>query len=57
MLSTLLLLLHLLQIHGGDGDLGRLLGALDEHAPVLRYGQLAVESRWLVAGLYVNGYV
>ena len=56
-LLLLLLLLHLLQINEGHAGVGRLLGLLDKHAPVLGDGQLAVQSRWLIAGCYVHSDV
>ena len=47
----LLLLLHLLQIDKRDGVFSRLLGALDQYAPILGDGQLAVQRRGLFTGL------
>ena len=52
-----MLLLHLLQFDQGQVDFRRLLGALDQDAPVFGDGQLAIEGRRLFAGLDVDGHV
>ena len=49
------MLLHLLHVEEGHRRCGRLLRALNQHAPILGDGQLAIEGRWLVAGVNLDG--
>ena len=55
--ELLLLLLHLLQVNEWDCGVGRLLRALNEHAPIFRDGQLAVEGGRLIAGFNLYSHV
>lgn len=52
-----MLLLHLLQIKERLAALGKLLRALNQHAPVLWDGQFAVEGGRVFAGLDMHSYI